>query len=143
MFKAFVAQYLMYIILGAIALTGVTAGITGWKVRDWQCKAHEVSILQRAATEKARMQGVIDGQAAAYEKERERADAVAYTRTNTIREIFRTSPAPAADCAAPAAVGSVLLDAVQDANRSVSGTTREPSSAVPPATPTTDTSDRP
>ncbi len=136
MFKAFVAQHLLYIVLGAIALTGVTAGAAGWKVRDWQCKASEAKVLQRVAVEKARMQGVIDEQATAYEEERARADVVATERTSTIREIFRDLPAPDSDCSAPDAVGGVLLDAVQDANRSVSGTTSEPSRAVSSASAT-------
>lgn len=143
MLRAFFNTYAVYIVLGAIALTGLTAGVAGWKVRDWQCKASEVSVLQRAAKEKDRMQDVIDEQATAYELDRAYANNVSTVRTNTIREIFRDTPASDVDCSAPADVGGVLMDAVQDANRAVSGTTREPSSAVPSAPPTTDTTGRP
>ena len=47
----------------------------------------------------------------------------------TIREVFRNVPIPA-NCAAPAAVGSLLDNAVKRANAAASG---EPGSEVPPA----------
>lgn len=115
----FLQPYLLYVAGAAV----LAAAFSGWTVRDWQCKAAEVATIKRAAEEKDRMQGVIDEQAIAYEEAKAAAAAISGQRTHTIREVFRDVPVDA-NCAPPAAVGSVLLDAVEDTNRAVSGSPR-------------------
>lgn len=115
--------YLIYVASALVLL----AAFGGWAVRDWQCKAKEtaakVATLERAAAESARMQETINAQSAAYEKARADAAAVSVQRTHTIREVFRDVPVDDS-CAAPPAVSSVLLDAVEDTNRAVSSAAR-------------------
>ena len=112
--------YLIYIAGASVLLSA----FGGWTARDWQCKAKEnavkVATLERAAAESARMQETINAQSAAYEKARADAAVVSVQRTHTIREVFRDIPVDVS-CAAPPAVSSVLLDAVEDTNRAVSG----------------------
>jgi len=115
----FLQPYLLYVAGAAV----LAAALGGWKVRDWQCKAHEVAVMEQVAEEKDRMQGVIDEQAVAYEEAKAAAAVVSVHRTHTIREVFRDVPVDAS-CAPPAAVGGVLLDAVEDTNRAVSGSPR-------------------
>lgn len=115
----FLQPYLLYVAGTAV----LAAAFGGWTARDWQCKAAEVAAIKQVAAEKERMQGVIDEQAIAYEEAKAAAAAVSVHRTHTIREVFRDVPVDAS-CAPPPAVGSVLLDAVEDANRAVSGSPR-------------------
>lgn len=115
----FLQSYLLYVAGAAV----LAAAFGGWTVRDWQCKASEVAAVKRVAEETARMQGVIDEQAVAYEEAKAAAAVVSVHRTHTIREVFRDVPVDAS-CAPPAAVGGVLLDAVEDTNRAVSGSPR-------------------
>lgn len=112
--------YLVYVAGAAV----VVSAFGGWTARDWQCKAKEAAMAQRASEEKDRMQEAINAQSAAYEEQLAAATAVSRGRTHTIREIFTQADAPPVDCAVPAAVGSVLLDAVQDANAAASGALR-------------------
>lgn len=112
----FLQPYLLYVAGAAV----LAAAFGGWKVRDWQCKAREAAVMEQVAKEKDRMQGVIDEQAVAYEKAKAAAAVVSVERTNTIREVFRDVPVDVS-CVPPPAVSSVLLDAVEDTNRSVSG----------------------
>jgi len=115
----FLQPYMLYVAGAAV----LAAAFGGWTVRDWQCKASEVATIKRATEEKERMQDVIDAQSAAYEEAKAAAAVVSVHRTHTIREVFRDVPVDAS-CAPPAAVGGVLLDAVEDTNRAVSGSPR-------------------
>jgi hypothetical protein len=119
----FLQPYLVYI----AGVSVLAAAFGGWTARDWQCKAKEtatkVAALERAAEESARMQKTVDAQSAAYEKAKADAAAVSVQRTHTIREVFRDVPVDTS-CAPPPAVSSVLLDAVEDANRAISPTAR-------------------
>jgi hypothetical protein len=128
MVRAFLSQYMVYVALAAV----VVAGTAGWKVRDWQCKAASVAVMERVAKEKDRMQEVIDAQSVAYEAARAASEVVSEVRTNTIREVYREVPVDVS-CAPPPAVSVVLMDAVADANAAASGSTGQPSRAVPPA----------
>jgi hypothetical protein len=111
--------YLLYVAGAAV----LAAAFGGWTARDWQCRAAEAVAMKRVAAEKDRMQETINAQSAAYEEAKAAAAVVSVQRTHTIREVFRDVPVDAS-CAPPAAVGSVLLDAVEDANRAVSGSPR-------------------
>jgi hypothetical protein len=115
----FIQPYLVYVAGAAV----MAAAFGGWTVRDWQCKAAEAATLKRVAEEKDRMQGVMDEQAVAYEEAKAAAAVVSVQRTHTIREVFRDVPVDTS-CTPPAAVDGLLLDAVEDANRAVSGTPR-------------------
>jgi hypothetical protein len=127
----FLRPYLLFVVLAAC----VACGISGWKVRDWQCKAQNAKTQEKAAQETARMQGVIDEKSAAYEAERSRAAVVATERTNTIREIFRDVPTADPKCVPPPELGRVLSQSVLDANRAAStGQSSLPMpAALPPA----------
>ena len=111
--------YLIYVAGASVLL----AAFGGWTVRDWQCKAREAEVMRRVAAEKDRMQETINAQSAAYEEAKAAAAVVSVQRTHTIREVFRDVPVDVS-CAAPPAVSSVLLDAVEDTNRAVSGPPR-------------------
>jgi hypothetical protein len=115
----FLQPYLLYVAAAAV----VAAAFSGWTVRDWQCKAAEVADIKRENEEIARMQGVMDEQAVAYEEAKAAAAVVSVQRTHTIREVFRDVPVDTS-CTPPAAVDGLLLDAVEDANRAVSGAPR-------------------
>lgn len=111
--------YLAYVAGAAVLF----AAFGGWTARDWQCKASEAATLRRVADEKDRMQETINAQSAEYEQEKAAAAATSNARTHTIREVFREVPVDVS-CAAPPAVGGVLLDAVEDTNRAISSATR-------------------
>ena len=115
----FLQPYLLYVAGAAV----LAAAFGGWTARDWQCKAAEAVVVKRVAAEKDRMQKTIDAQAVAYEEAKATAATVSVHRTHTIREVFRDVPVDVS-CAPPASVGSLLLDAVEDANRAVSGPPR-------------------
>lgn len=138
MVRAFLNQYVVYVALAAV----VVAGATGWKVRDWQCKAASAAVMERVAKEKDRMQEVIDAQSVAYEAARAASEVVSEVRTNTIREVYRDVPVDVG-CAPPPAVSVVLMDAVTDANAAAAGSARQPSRTVPPAGASASTTPRP
>lgn len=99
-------------VMGGLLLVGF---IGGYKVKDWQCDAAYSKVLERAAKQKAELQGVIDAKAQEYEETRDTADARAIERTNTIREIYQTIPSPPADCPTPPdrAIG-LLVESIRD-----------------------------
>lgn len=113
-------------IMGGLLIVGF---LGGYKVRDWQCDAAYSKALEKAAKQKAQMQGVIDAKAQEYEKARDIADGRSIERTDTIREIYKTIPAPAPDCPVPPdrAVG-LLIESIRDTDNP--GTTREPRAPV-------------
>jgi hypothetical protein len=115
----FLQPYLLYVAGAAV----LVAAFGGWTARDWQCKAREAEVMRRVADEKDRMQETINAQSVAYEEAKAAAAVVSVQRTHTIREVFRDVPVDAS-CTPPAAVDGLLLDAVEDANRAVSGSPR-------------------
>ena len=113
-------------IMGGLLIVGF---LGGYKVKDWQCDAAYAKALEKAAKQKEQMQGVIDAKAQEYEKARDIADGRSIERTDTIREIYKTIPAPPADCPVPPdrAVG-LLIESIRDTD--APGTTREPRAPV-------------
>jgi putative sterol carrier protein len=127
---------LLYAVGGALIL----GAASGYKVRDWQCDAAYAKALEKAEKARVKKQGIVYDISQTYETERDQADVVATERTNTIREIYKTAPAVAVDCAAPDALRRVLEGSVRDANAASSG---EPSVEVPNASGSTPRTDRP
>lgn len=115
---------MLYALGGAL----VIGAASGYKVRDWQCDAAYAKALEKAEKLRVKKQEVVDDVSQTYEYERDQADVVATERTNTIREIYKTAPAVAVDCAAPDALRRLLESGVRDANAASSG---KPSSEVP------------
>lgn len=120
--------------------TLIVGAAAGYKVRDWQCDAAYAKALEKAEKQRAKMQKAVDDVSQTYETQRDQANVVATERTNTIREIYKTAPAPAADCSAPDDVRRLLESSVSDANAAAAGKSGVP---VSDATNTTKPSDRP
>jgi hypothetical protein len=99
----------------------VIGAAAGYKVRDWQCDAAYAKALEKAEKLRAKKQEVVYDISQTYEAERDQADVVATERINTIREIYKTAPAPAVDCSAPESVRKLLESSVRDANAASSG----------------------
>lgn len=99
-------------IMGGLLIVGF---LGGYKVKDWQCDAAYAKALEKAAKQQKQMQGIIDAKAQEYEKARDTADGRSIERTDTIREIYKTIPAPPADCPTPPdrAVG-LLVESIRD-----------------------------
>lgn len=108
---------LLYAVAGALVI-GVASG---YKVRDWQCDAAYAKALEKAEKLRVKKQETVDDISQTYETQRDQANGVATERTYTIREIYKTTPAIAPDCAAPDAVRRLLESSVRDANAASSG----------------------
>ena len=108
---------LLYAVGGAL-IFGVASG---YKVRDWQCDAAYAKALEKAEKLRIKKQEVVDDVSQTYETERDKADVVATERTNTIREIYKTTPAIPVDCTAPDAVRRLLESSIRDANAATTG----------------------
>lgn len=104
--------------LGGALIIGVASG---YKVRDWQCDAAYAKALEKAEKLRVKKQEVVDNVSQTYEAERDQANVVATERTNTIREIYKTTPAVPVDCAAPDALRRLLESSVRDANAAATG----------------------
>lgn len=100
--------FMLYAAAGAL----VIGAVGGYKVRDWQCDASYAKALEKAEKQRQQMQAIIDEKAAAYEQERAEADQVSVERTNTVREIYRNTPPPPAECAPPPAAVRVLIESI-------------------------------
>lgn len=99
-------------VLGGLLLIGF---IGGYKVKDWQCDAAYSKVLEKAAEQREQMQDVIDAKAREYEEIRDVAAQRSIERTDTIREIYKTIPAPPADCPTPPDdVIGVLIESIRD-----------------------------
>lgn len=109
------------LVLYVAAGTLIVGAAAGYKVRDWQCDAAYAKALEKAQKERAAKEKVVFDVSQTYEAERDKADVVATERINTIREIYKTAPAPAVDCSAPDAVRRLLESSVSDANASTTG----------------------
>ena len=108
---------MLYALGGALIL----GAASGYKVRDWQCDAAFAKALEKAEKLRVKKQEVVDDVSQTYEAQRDQANVVSTERTNTIREIYKTAPAVAADCAAPDALRGLLESSVRDANAAASG----------------------
>jgi len=127
----------MFYALGGALIIGVASG---YKVRDWQCDAAYAKALEKAEKLRAQKQEVVDNVSQTYEAERDQANVVATERTNTIREIYKTTPAVPIDCAAPDALRRLLEGSVRDANAAATG---KPSGEVSDTSRSTTGDDRP
>jgi len=115
---ALIPNPVMLYALGGALIIGVASG---YKVRDWQCDAAFAKALEKAEKLRVKKQEVVDNVSQTYETERDQANGVATERTNTIREIYKTTPAVPVDCAAPDALRRLLESGVRDANAAASG----------------------
>ena len=115
---ALIPNPVMLYALGGALIIGVASG---YKVRDWQCDAAYAKALEKAEKLRVKKQEVVDNVSQTYESQRDQADVVATERTNTIREIYKTSPAVPVDCAGSDALRRVLESGVRDANAAASG----------------------
>ena len=123
--------------IGAGALLAGALG--GWTVRDWKADSDALKAEKRAQTEYVAAVQMLADQSLAYEALAQSLRASERTDRETIREVFRNVEVPSS-CAAPAAVGSLLSEAVARANRAAAG---EPVSPVPDAAVPARTADRP
>ena len=126
----------MYVAAGTL----IVGAAAGYQVRSWQCDAAYAKALEKAEKLRAKKQEVVDNVSQTYESERDQADVVATERINTIREIYKTAPAPVADCSAPDSVRRLLESSVSDANAAATG---KPSVEVSDAPKPTTANDRP
>ena len=115
---ALIPNPMMLYALGGALILGAASG---YKVRDWQCDAAFAKALEKAEKLRVKKQEAVDDVSQTYEFERDQANVVSTERTNTIREIYKTAPAVAADCAAPDALRGLLEISVRDANAAASG----------------------
>ena len=121
---------MLYALGGAL----IIGALSGYKVRDWQCDAAYAKALEKAEKLRAQKQEAVDNVSQTYESQRDQANVVATERTNTIREIYKTTPAVPVDCSAPDALRRLLESSVRDANAAATG---KPSVAVPDASEST------
>jgi len=128
------------LVIYVAAGTLIVGAAAGYKVRDWQCDAAYAKALEKAEKLRAKKQEVVDNVSQTYETQRDKANAAATERTNTIREIYKTTPAPAADCSAPDALRRLLESSVSDAN---AASTSKPSVEVPNTPSSTNIFNRP
>ena len=96
-------------VLGAALLAGF---IGGYKVKDWQCDAAYAKVLEKAEKQRTQMQGIIDAKSTEYEQATAQAADNSVTKTNTIREIYKTTPAPSVNCSPPDPVIRLLNESI-------------------------------
>ena len=104
---------IMGYVAGGALLIGVAAG---WTVKDWQCDAAYSKALEKAEKQRKEMQGKIDEISTLYQTERDQTDVVVAGEKQTIREIYKTLPAPDAGCEPDARVHGLLEGGVNRAN---------------------------
>lgn len=104
---------------GALA-AALLGGLAGWTVRDWKSDAEILAGLKKATQTVEDQRVVIDKAATAFDQHQQQNQSQSTTRESTIREIYRNVPV-SSDCAAPAAVRSVLDNAVTSANARAAG----------------------
>jgi hypothetical protein len=134
---ALIPNPVMLYALGGALIIGAASG---YKVRDWQCDAAFAKALEKAEKLRVKKQEVVDNVSQTYEIERDQANVVATERTNTIREIYKTTPAIPIDCAGSDALRRVLEGGIRDANAAASG---KPSVEVSDASKPTNLFNRP
>jgi hypothetical protein len=122
---------------GALAL--IAGFLGGWMVRDWKADAEALRAVEKAEKLRDQMQARTDDKASQLEailSENRQAATVTQTK---LREIYRDVQVPS-DCAAPAAAGSVLDDAIARANAEVAG---QSGTALPAPAASAGAADRP
>lgn len=115
---------LMGYIGGGALLAGALAG---WTVRDWKADSDEAKAKDAAFTQYRALSDALADQSLAYEVLAQSLRAGERADREAIRETFRNVEVPAV-CTPPAAIGSLLDNAVKRANAAASG---EPISALP------------
>ena len=109
-------------IFGYVAAVVFVLGLAvGWKIRDWRCDAAYAKAIQQSTKIKEKQTAIVNDASQDYEDKRGKADVITVQRTNTIREIYRDAPAPAASCAAPDDARRLLESSVSDANAAATG----------------------
>jgi hypothetical protein len=117
-------------IWGYISGGALLAGaLGGWTIRDWKADSDQLKAETKAQTEYVAAVQMLADQSLAYEVLAQSIRASERTDRETIREVYRNVQVPA-NCAAPAAVVSVLDNAVARANAAATG---QPVSPVPDA----------
>jgi len=104
-------------IMGYVAAGALVIGLAaGWTVKDWQCDAAYAKALEKAEKQRQQMQGKIDEVSTLYQTQRDQADVVVAGERETIREIYKTLPAPNPSCEPDARVYGLLEGGVNRAN---------------------------
>jgi hypothetical protein len=107
----------------------LAGALGGWTVRDWKADSDALEADRKAQTEYVAAVQMLADQSLANEVLAQSIRASERTDRETIREVYRNVQVPA-NCAAPAAVVSVLDNAVTRANAAATG---KPVSPVPDA----------
>lgn len=119
------------LLIGLVLL--IIAFGAGWKVNDWRRDSQDKAALEKSAAALTKASADLYRLASQFEKERSDETAASQARQTELRTIYR-DVAVRADCAAPAATGRVLSDAVARANARAAG---QPLSPVPSPSDTT------
>lgn len=118
---------------GYIGAGALLAGfLGGWTVRDWKADSDALEAEEKAQREYVAVVQSLADQSLAYETLAQSLRTAERADRETIRETFRNVEVPAV-CTPPAAIGSLLDNAVKRAN---SATTGEPLGTVPAPTAT-------
>jgi hypothetical protein len=115
----------------------LAGALGGWTVRDWKADSDALETEQKTFEQYTALTEALADQSLQYELIAQGIRASERTDRETIREIYRNVQVPT-ECAAPAAVVSVLDAAVRDANAAATG---QPVSVVSPATKATSPAD--
>jgi len=102
----------VYVAIGAL----VIGAYGGYKYEYNVCQAAYAKALEQAAQQKQQMQETLNAKSAAYEEASDRAAAAGEQTNTTIKEIYRSVPAPPANCAVPDALRVLLNERVGSAN---------------------------
>ena len=106
---------------GYIGAGALLAGLLGgWTVRDWKADSDEAKAKDRAFVQYQALTETLADQSLAYEVLAQSLRAGERRDRETIRETFRNVEVPAV-CTPPAAIGSLLDNAVKRANSAASG----------------------
>ena len=106
---------------GYIGAGALVAGLLGgWTVRDWKADSDEAKAKDRAFVQYQALTETLADQSLAYEVLAQSLRAGERADRETIRETFRNVEVPAV-CTPPAAIGSLLDNAVKRANSAASG----------------------
>lgn len=109
-----------YILVAMFVGVFVLGSMSGYNIRDAAAKSAAAKAFKASELQRVLLQEKINVVSAQYEAERQRASRVAVERTNTIREIYRTSPPVDINCRVPDTVYGLLANSVRDANAAAS-----------------------
>ena len=108
----------------------LAGALAGWTVRDWKADSDALEAEKRAQTEYVAVVQSLADQSLAYEALAQSLRTSERRDRETVREVYRNVEVPAV-CTPPAAVGSLLDNAVKRANASATG---EPFGPLPAPT---------